>query len=69
VDGQVKGQTGIKADAKSMTDPYFKMLGDATKNLKLLPGPMELGMDSTYRDVFFKTRRHWWPGRCRRTRW
>ncbi len=52
---KVKGQTGIKADAKSMTDPYFKMLGDATKNLKLLPGPMELGMDSTYRDVFFKT--------------
>jgi hypothetical protein len=31
------------------------MLGDATKNLRLLPGPMELGMDSTYRDVFFKT--------------
>ena len=38
-----------------MNDPYFKMLGDATKNLKLLPGPMELGMDSTYRDVFYKT--------------
>ena len=52
---KVKGQTGIKVDAKAMTVPYFKMLGDATKNLKLLPGPMELGMDSTYRDVFFKT--------------
>jgi multiple sugar transport system substrate-binding protein len=53
--GKVKGQTGVKADAASMNDPYFKMLGDATKHLKLLPGPMELGMDSTYRDVFFKT--------------
>ncbi len=52
---KVKGQTGIKADAKAINDPYFKMLGDATKGLKLLPGPMELGMDSTYRDVFFKT--------------
>ena len=53
--GKVKGQTGIKADASAMNDPYFKMLNEATKGLTLLPGPMELGMDSTYRDVFFKT--------------
>ena len=53
--GKVKGQTGVKADAKAMNDPYFKMLTDATKTQKFLPGPMELGMDSTYRDVFFKT--------------
>jgi multiple sugar transport system substrate-binding protein len=52
---KVKGQTGVKADAKASNDPYFKMLGDATKTLKPLPGPMELGMDSTYRDVFYKT--------------
>jgi multiple sugar transport system substrate-binding protein len=52
---KVKGQTGIKSDAKAMNDPYFRMLGDATKTLKPLPGPMELGMDSTYRDVFYKT--------------
>ncbi len=52
---KVKGQTGIKADVRASNDPYFKMLGDATKTLKPLPGPMELGMDSTYRDVFYKT--------------
>lgn len=52
---KVKGQTGIKSDAKAINDPYFRMLGDATKTLKPIPGPMELGMDSTYRDVFYKT--------------
>jgi raffinose/stachyose/melibiose transport system substrate-binding protein len=51
----VKGQTGVKADAQAMNDPYFKMLADATKGIKFLPGPMELGMDPSYRDVFFKT--------------
>lgn len=53
--GKVKGQTGVKTDAKAIDDPYFRTLADATKGLKLLPGPMELGMDATYRDVFFKT--------------
>jgi ABC-type glycerol-3-phosphate transport system substrate-binding protein len=52
---EVKGQTGVKADAQAMNDPYFKMLDEATRNLNLLPGPMELGMDPSYRDVFFKT--------------
>lgn len=52
---KVKGQTGVKSDAKAMNDPYFKALNDATRHLTLLPGPMELGMDASYRDVFFKT--------------
>jgi ABC-type glycerol-3-phosphate transport system substrate-binding protein len=52
---EVKGQTGVKADAQAMTDPYFKMLADATKGIRFLPGPMELGMEASYRDVFFKT--------------
>lgn len=51
----VKGQTGLKADVKSLNDPYFIALDKATKGLTLLPGPMELGMDATYRDVFFQT--------------
>jgi ABC-type glycerol-3-phosphate transport system substrate-binding protein len=52
---KVKGQTGVKADAQAMNDPYFQMLGEATQGIRLLPGPMELGMDPSYRDVFFKT--------------
>ena len=52
---KVKGQTGIKSDPQAMGDPYFKMLAEATKGLRFLPGPMELGMDPSYRDVFFKT--------------
>lgn len=52
---KVKGQTGVKTDAKAMNDPYFKALADATRGQKLLPGPMELGMDAAYRDVFFTT--------------
>ena len=51
----VKGQTGLKSDLKKIDDPYFKALGTATKGLTLLPGPMELGMDATYMDVFFQT--------------
>lgn len=52
---KVKGQTGVKADLKQISDSYFTALTTATKDVKFLPGPMELGMDSTYRDVFFKT--------------
>ena len=52
---KVKGQTGVKTDAKAMNDPYFRALADATRGQRLLAGPMELGMDATYRDVFFTT--------------
>lgn len=49
---KVFGQTGIKVDAASITNSYFKSLDEATKGLTLVAGPMEIGMDSTYRDAF-----------------
>lgn len=52
---KVKGQTGIKADMTKVDNPYFAALDEAKKDLNPLPGPMELGMDATYRDVFLTT--------------
>jgi len=52
---KVMGQTGLKFDEASMTEAYFKALNDASKDTTILPGPMELMMDATYRDVFYTT--------------
>lgn len=51
----VKGQTGLKGDAAQLEDPYLKDLNLLIDSLELIPGPLELGMDSAYRDVFFTT--------------
>jgi len=52
---KVMGQTGLKIDETTIADPYFKALNEASKDTDILPGPMELMMDATYRDVFFNT--------------
>lgn len=51
----VKGQTGLKGDVTQLDDPYLKDLNGLIDSLELIPGPLELGMDSAYRDVFFTT--------------
>jgi hypothetical protein len=50
-----KSETGLKIDEVKISDPYYTKLFGITKGMTLLPGPMELGMDPTYRDVFFQT--------------
>ncbi len=51
----VKCPLGIKADVAGLNDPYFNALDKVQNESKLVPGPMILGMDATYRDVYLQT--------------
>ena len=51
----VKSETGLKTEGVDKSEQYYKRLDEVTKGMTFVPGPMELGMDATYRDVFFQT--------------
>ncbi|MCL2000504.1 MAG: ABC transporter substrate-binding protein [Planctomycetes bacterium] len=50
-----KCPAGLKFDPVALEDPYFAAIENAYKGTTLVPGPMFLGMDPTYRDVYLQT--------------
>lgn len=51
---KTKCPAGLKSDPSAREDPYFAALDGANKGTTLVPGPMILGMDATYRDVYLQ---------------
>ncbi len=52
---KVKVQTGLKSDAASSSDPYIADMGKVQNASTMVAGPMFLGMDPTYMDVYLQT--------------
>ncbi len=51
----VKVQTGLKSDASGSSDPYIQAMEKVSSGSKLVAGPMFLGMEPSYMDVYLQT--------------